>query len=223
MVVGCNDSTAKTPRAEVPTSLGCVPPMIAIERESGCSGVRHPDLGNAQQRTSVVVCLRKAAIVLTSLPRREAADVLSQLSEMELSAIVTELTRLARVRPDERRSAVEEFAHRVADHDRGLHALSRSVPLAARTADASSRDSSLAFLRTCEPKATAKELLHERPQAAAVILAQLPRPAAMVILTHLPPETQLEIVRRMAALDEVESEVVSELAHGLAERIKSRA
>lgn len=181
-----------------------------------------------------MVCLRKAAIVLTSLPRREAADVLSQLAEPELTAIVAELTRLARVRPDERRSAVEEFTDRVADHDRGFHVPSRSDRSGAKVADAPSmasrrpgveglrEDSSLAFLRTSDPKSTAEELLHERPQAAALILAQLPRPTAMVILTHLPSETQLEIVRRMASLNEVASDVVIALARGLAERIQSQ-
>ncbi len=54
--------------------------------------------------------IRKAAILLMSLPREQAAQVLARLDPKQVEAVTIEIARLGTVTPDEQEQALKEFS-----------------------------------------------------------------------------------------------------------------
>ncbi len=148
--------------------------------------------------------LRKAAILLASLPADEAEKLLARFESGQVQALTAELIRLGGVEKNEERAICQEFA--------------------AAVSPASQRDhwSSLppfSFLRHFDHQALAKLLKHEHPQTASLIVSYLPRAAAVQFIADLPPEQQADLIHRVSTLGYVDRQIVSEVEIGLQSRL----
>ena len=77
----------------------------------------------------------------------------------------------------------------------------------------------LRFLRDLPAAAILAMMREEHPQATALILSQLGPGKAAAVLAGLPPERQVDVIRRIAGLEKPNLEVTREIVRGLAERM----
>ncbi|HTI52247.1 MAG TPA: FliG C-terminal domain-containing protein [Planctomycetaceae bacterium] len=75
------------------------------------------------------------------------------------------------------------------------------------------------FLHHTPPEYVLSFVTEEHPQTIALILSHLPAPLASRVLRGLPTTKQLDVVRRVAALEETSAEVLEDVARSLRGRI----
>jgi len=146
--------------------------------------------------------LRKAAVVLLSLPRRRADELLGRLDPAQAAAVGGEMDRLGKPDQDEQAAAVREFT-------------------AAATDTASSQP--FQFLRGTTPKDLAALLADERPQTIALLLSYLPAVQAAAALGALPPERQTSVLRCVAAIDRPGPEIVRDVEEAVQLRLAGKS
>jgi flagellar motor switch protein FliG len=170
--------------------------------------------------------IRKAAVVLMSLPQEQAAGLLSKLPQRQIEAVATEIAKSHAVTAEEQQSVILEFADAnpqsiVAGRggfDVAKTLVERALGKANRTMDRirqSIDPSPLAFLRHSAPKQLLAYLVDEHPQTIALVLSHLPTSYAAAIVPALSDEQQLAVLRRIAAMGETSPEMVREVAHAL--------
>jgi flagellar motor switch protein FliG len=84
-------------------------------------------------------------------------------------------------------------------------------------------ESTMAFtgLERADPQQLSKFILSEHPQTIALILAHLKPQQAAQLANSLPEELRIEVITRMANLDEISPEVISRISAVIDQRIKS--
>ncbi len=147
--------------------------------------------------------LRKAAILLASLPPDDAEKLLARFDSPQVHALTGELIRLGAVEHSEERAICREFAAAVSPSPR--EHWSSAPPFG--------------FLRHFDRPALIKLLTHEHPQTVALIVSYLPRSAAMEFIAQLPSEQQVDLIHRIATLGHVDRQIVSEVETGLQSRL----
>lgn len=160
--------------------------------------------------------LRKAAVVLLSLPRHQAADLLDQLDPLEMESLTEVLAKKRPITAAERSAVASEFAAAAArvpasTHTPRLNALNADVALDSPPPFASllDVDSQILF----------KALASEHPQTIALVLAHLPASQAAQIISRLAPEQAPAVVRRLATIGPVSDEVRADVERELARRV----
>jgi flagellar motor switch protein FliG len=71
------------------------------------------------------------------------------------------------------------------------------------------------FLRETEYETLTPFLKREHPQTIAVVLSHLPADRASELLAELPPNVQVDVIRRLVDLDEADPRVLREVERGL--------
>ena len=172
--------------------------------------------------------LRKAAVLLMSLPQDEAARILARLDPLQAEAVTAEIAKSGPLAPDEQSSVIRQFADadRGASGRGGLHVAQNLVEQAfgknentLRQIRQSIGSLPFRFLRQVDTKRLLICLADEHPQTIAVVLAHLPAAQAAKILAGLPVADRAEILRRIAGMDFIDSDVVHEVARGLERRL----
>jgi flagellar motor switch protein FliG len=178
--------------------------------------------------------LRKAAIVILSLDKPLAAEVLSQLRKDEVEALTMEITRLSDVTKEEQEVAIDEFYNlgmaRVQierggiEYAQNLLEESLGKEKAQQIID-SVKQSMLSVPFGFLHKAGADNLLtfiqEEHAQTIALILSHLPATLAAEVLAGLPSNKQLEVVRRVANMEQTSPEVIRDVERSLEVRMSS--
>jgi flagellar motor switch protein FliG len=178
--------------------------------------------------------LRKAAIVILSLDKPLAAEVLSQLRKDEVEALTMEITRLNDVTKEEQEVAIDEFYNlgmaRVQierggiEYAQNLLEESLGKEKAQQIID-SVKQSMLSVPFGFLHKAGADNLLtfiqEEHAQTIALILSHLPATLAAEVLAGLPSNKQLEVVRRVANMEQTSPEVIRDVERSLEVRMSS--
>ena len=178
--------------------------------------------------------IRKAAVVLLSLEKALAAEVLAQLGKEEVEILTMEIARLNDVTKEEQDEAIEEF------YNLGLarvHIERGGMEYAYDLLEQSiGKDKAMAILDTVKQslssvpfgflqKAGAENLLtfviEEHPQTIALILSHLPSALSAQVLSKLPSNKQLEVVRRVATMEQTSPDVVKDVERSLEIRMKS--
>ena len=157
--------------------------------------------------------LRKAAVVILSLPRRQAADLLDQLDPSQMQSLTTELARKRPITPAERSAVVREFAAAACRIPPSAPA-SRTSPLADAKPSAP-----FANLQDVDNQILGKILAAEHPQTIALVLSHLPSARAAQIISRLSPATGSSVVRRLATIGPVSEDVRSDVELELARRV----
>lgn len=178
--------------------------------------------------------LRKAAILLLSLDKPLAAEVLSQLPRRQVELVTIEIAKLEDVTREEQASVLMEFDRHARDRvpiergsmDLATDLLKQSLGEAGsgEILDAvrqSMNSVPFAFLQ----KAGAENLLtfisEEHPQTIALILSHLPGAMAAEVLSGLSSSKQIEVIRRIATMEQTSPEVIHDVEASLQGRLTS--
>jgi len=175
----------------------------------------------------------KAAILLLALEPDSAATVLKHLHEDIVEVITREIASLDLVDQKQRGKVVEEFYHialaRKYAETGGLGyakiLLEKALPRddAARILQQIEHQvyqQPFAFLQKTDGENLLTFIQDEHPQTIALIVAHLPPAKASEILVGLPQAKQLEVVSRVANMDQTNPEMIKEVERGLEMRLQ---
>ena len=179
--------------------------------------------------------LRKAAILTVLIGEDASGEVFKHLNEEEIEVIAREVALLGPVPAATATEVLEEF-HNMwkaaeyvtkggVEYAQKLLVKSLGPELARRVLDrvVKTFESSMAFtgLGKADPQQLSKFIQSEHPQTIALILAHLkPGPAAQ-LMQSLPEDLRVEVVTRMASLEEISPEVISRISGVIEQRLKS--
>jgi flagellar motor switch protein FliG len=178
---------------------------------------------------------KKAAILSLVLGEEVAAQIFKFLQEDEIERIAKEVAGLGAVAPEAGEGVLEEF-HQMAlaaayvarggvEFAQQLLLKSLNPEHARRVIDRVVRSfqSTAGFtsLAKADPQQLSKFILAEQPQTIALILAHLDSSHAAQLLSLLPETLRVDVLTRMASLDEISPEVVSRISSVIEQRLKT--
>ncbi|GIX04514.1 MAG: flagellar motor switch protein FliG [Planctomycetaceae bacterium] len=177
--------------------------------------------------------VRKAAILLMSLDKPLAAEVMSQLPRDQVERLTMEIATVDVVTKEQQEAVIQEFEQlmqQLAPVERGVNFANELLEQSLGKDDAgqilanvkqSMQATPFGFLQ----KAGASNLLafisEEHPQTIALIMSHLPEQLAAEVLSGLPAAKQLDVIRRLAAMEQTSPEVVAEVEKTLQRRMTS--
>lgn len=178
--------------------------------------------------------LRKAAIFILSLDKPLAAEIMSQLTKQQAEALTMEIAKTADVTKGEQSAVFTEF-HTLADDQLqiergGLDFANELLEQSLGVEDAdrilnnvrqSMSSVPFGFLKNAGADNLLTFIVEEHPQTIALILSHLPNNLAADVLSGLPTNTQLEVVRRVANMEQTSPEVIHDIEKSLESRMTS--
>jgi flagellar motor switch protein FliG len=177
--------------------------------------------------------IRKAAVLLMSLPEDQAVQLMSKLQPKQVEQVSIEIAKLGRLSGDEQEAVIHEFAdanpNSLGIAGGGLD-VARSLVEKALGSKASPtldivRQSIEAmpfgFLKKVDPQNLLTFIIDEHPQTIALVLSHLPPAYGAEIVKGLPAERQLAVIRRIAHMGQTNPEVIHEVERGLESRMAS--
>ncbi len=177
--------------------------------------------------------IRKAAILLTSLPKEKAAELLGKLTPKQIESVSIEIAKLDAVTADEQALVIQEFGNAnpnsLSGSVGGLEVAKNLVEQALGKAAGATIDSvrqsieglPFGFLQKVDSQNLLTFIIDEHPQTIALILSHIAPTQASAIIAELPPEKQLSVVRRIAAMGQTSPEIIREIEKGLEHRMSS--
>jgi flagellar motor switch protein FliG len=177
--------------------------------------------------------MRKAAILVASLPEDEAVTLLSRLEPKQVEQVSIEIARLKNVSADEQDQVINLFAEsspgssgfEAGGLERAKQLVQAALGKNATTALDNIRQSieavPFAFLRNVDSQNILTYVVDEHPQTIALILSHLPAPTSAQILAGLPPDRQLLVIQRIAAMGQTSPDIIHEVEKGLERRMSS--
>jgi flagellar motor switch protein FliG len=148
--------------------------------------------------------LRKAAVVLRSLPAEQRARLLAKLDASQAAAVTAEMNGLDPLRDGEQEAVVQEFS------EANLQRPGKEKPTTATP---------FAFLHDFQTDDLLDLIADEQPQTIAMMLFWLPSRLAGDVLAALPHDRQLGVIRRIAAIRQTRPEIVRDLENALRRRM----
>ncbi len=152
---------------------------------------------HAERHRDVSSDVRKAAVLLMSLPPAQMARLLARFAGHDVLALADEIAKIDSVDPAEQRAVVRAFT--VIERAQAVNRQA-TIPHAP-----------FESLRNLPPAALWQILADEHPQTLALVLAHLPASTAAALLASLPDARQAEVAGRLATIDQVDGAVVDEL------------
>ncbi len=180
-----------------------------------------------------VSTLRKAAVLLTSLPQEDAAQLLSKLTPKQVEQVSIEIARLGSILGDEQESIINEFADvapgKLSSSAGGLEVAKSLVEKALGKNASGTLDNvrqsieslPFGFLHKVDSQNLLTFIIDEHPQTIALILCHLPPAHAAAVLAGLPSDRQLSVIRRVATMGQTNPEIIKEVETGLETRMAS--
>jgi flagellar motor switch protein FliG len=176
--------------------------------------------------------LRKAAILLLALNQDSAGEVMKLLPRDRIEELSREIAGIDRVTPTVRSQVISEFYRMVLarqNADMGGISLARSLLDKSLPPDESRRiiasiehqvyEQPFSFLQKTETENLLTFLQGEHPQTIALVLSHLPPSMASEILVGLQTERQVEVITRIANMDQTSPDVIKEVEKGLEKRL----
>ena len=195
--------------------------------------------GTASRTTSstapqAMTGVHKVAILLVSLDKESAGNILKQLNEEDVESVTREIAHLSQVSEEQRQEVVGEF-HKLLlarayteagglSHARSL--LTQSLPKdeAERIITQIERQyyaRPFTFLQKAEAENLLTFIQDEHPQTIALVLSHLEPAQAAEVLKGLPRARQVDVVRRMAVMETINPDVVREVEATLEKRMSA--
>jgi flagellar motor switch protein FliG len=177
--------------------------------------------------------IRKAAVLLMSLPQAQAAQLMSKLEPKQVEAVSIEIAKTGMFGGEEQESVIQDFARAnpaaLTGQTGGLDAaqklLEQALGKAAGTTLETVRQSIEAlpfgFLQKVDSQNLLTFIIDEHPQTIALILSHIPAAQAADIVSGLPTERQMAVVRRIATMSQTSPEIIHEVEKGLEHRMAS--
>jgi len=177
--------------------------------------------------------IRKAAILLAAVGEEPSSQIFKHLTPPEIEQLARELAQLGAVPPDtgervltefnEMASAAEyvnqggvDFARKLLERALGVDESRRILERLARQFK-----STVGFvqLERADPQQLSKFILGEHPQTIALIMAHLHPNNAAELVSLLPEAIRVEVLTRMANLDEISPEVIAQISALIDQRL----
>jgi flagellar motor switch protein FliG len=179
--------------------------------------------------------VRKAAVLTLLVGEECSAEMFKYLHEDEIEQIAREVAIVGSVPAQTGEDVLDEFhnmwqaAEYVArggvEYAQKLLIKSLGPQMAARLLDrlVKSFESTIVFtaLEKADPQQLSKFILAEHPQTIALILAHLKPAQAAQLVGLLPDDIRVEVITRMASLDEISPEVITRISSVIEQRLKS--
>ncbi len=176
--------------------------------------------------------VRKAAVLLVALQQETAAKVLKSLDGELIEELSREIAAIDYIAPEVRESVVKEFYNLVMARqyvDAGGMTWARALlgktlpPEEARRVmtiiEHQVHEQPFNFLQKTEKENLVTFLQEEHPQTIALVLSHVPAGMSTDILSALPTERQIEVVSRIANMDQTSPDVIKEVERGLEKRL----
>jgi flagellar motor switch protein FliG len=176
--------------------------------------------------------VRKAAILLLSLDQDQAAEILKRLPAEAMEEVSREIASLNEVSNAQRTDVFGEFYSLALANsyltEGGLEYAKQLLKKTLNESDASRvikqvtsqvQTTPFSFLQKAESENLLTFIQDEHPQTIALILAHLPPLKASEILVGLPSQKQIEVVKRIANMEQTNPEVIKEVERGLEHRL----
>ena len=176
--------------------------------------------------------LTKAAILLLSLDPMDASMLLKQMAPEAVEVVTRELAALGRVTSEIKDVVVEEFYNlSIAEQYASEGGLEYAKVLLLESLEAGDAERVLqqiqtqvqktpfSFLQRAESENLLTFIQDEHPQTIALIVCHLPHHKASEILVGLPMQKQIEVIKRIANMEQTSPEVVKEVEKGLEGRL----
>jgi flagellar motor switch protein FliG len=183
----------------------------------------------------IVPGIRKAAIVMLLLGEELSAEVFKHLSEEEIEDLSKEMAAIGPVPSHLGEKILDEFhqttiaaefitrgdieyARRVLHRTLGPEAARRIMDRVLRSFQSTAGFTSL---EKADPQQLSKFILGEHPQTIALILAHLNPSNAAQLVTLLPDTLRVDVLTRMASLEDISPDVISRISTVIEMRLKS--
>ncbi len=176
--------------------------------------------------------VRKAAVLLIALKQDVAALILRGLERERVEEISREIAALEGVSGEVREAVIREFYNLIMARqymDAGGVSWARALlqktlpPEEARRVisiiEHQVHEQPFSFLQKTEKENLVTFLQEEHPQTIALVLSHLPPGMATDILSALGTERQVEVVSRVANMDQTSPDVIKEVERGLEKRL----
>src|SRR5215218_5798015 len=151
--------------------------------------------------------VRKSAILLLSLGQDQAADILKRLPPEAVEEVSREIASLSEIPVDARKDVFTEFYNlALANSYVSEGGLEYAKTLLKKSLDTEDADRII-------------KQVTQQVQTIALILAHLPPQKASEILVGLPGQKQIEVVKRIANMEQTNPEVIKEVERGLEHRL----
>ncbi|MFK7961434.1 MAG: flagellar motor switch protein FliG [Phycisphaerales bacterium] len=177
---------------------------------------------------------QKAAILMISLDEEAASEVLKHLSAEQVEDLMRIVASMGEISPELAADVVEEFyglrlaaeGSREGGMEYASLLLKQSLDpkMAARVIgqiQTQVQKTPFAFLQKAESENLLTFIEDEHPQTIALIMSYLSYHKASDILARLPEQKQIEVVRRVAVMDQTNPDVIREVEHGLETRLSN--
>lgn len=176
--------------------------------------------------------LTKSAILLLAVGTERAATVLKQLTPEAVEEVTRELAGLGRVPGKLQAEVVQEFYQlTIASKYANEGGLEYAKAILQQSMEAKQAERVLgqiqtqvqktpfAFLQRAESENILTFIQDEHPQTIALIVCHLPHHKASEILVGLPMQKQIEVIKRVANMEQTNPEVIKEVERGLESRL----
>jgi len=176
--------------------------------------------------------MQKAAVLMLALDQATAAQIMKKLQRESVEEITREIASIDRVAPEVRKNTISEFYNLLLARqymDMGGLGLARTLLEKTLPPDEARKlvealehqvyEQPFSFLQKTETENLLTFLHGEHPQTIALVLSHLPATMASEILAALDPARQVEVVIRIANMDQTSPEVIKEVERGLENRL----
>ncbi|QOJ01290.1 MAG: flagellar motor switch protein FliG [Phycisphaeraceae bacterium] len=174
----------------------------------------------------------KAAILLLAVGTEQAAAVLKGLPPEAVEEVTRELASLGRVPRQLQSAVVEEFYNQtIASEFAAEGGLDYAKAILRNSMDGKQADKVLAqiqtqvqrkpfsFLQRAESDNLLTFIQDEHPQTIALIVCHLPHHKGAEIVGGLPTQKQIEVIKRIANMEQTNPDVIKEVERGLESRL----
>lgn len=177
---------------------------------------------------------RKAAILILSLEKPLAAEVLSQMPREQVERVTLEIAKIDDVSRDEQESVLKEFTDLIKEQtpiERGGLGFANELLEQSLGKDGagailenvrqSMNSVPFAFLHKVGTENLLTFIQEEHPQTIALIMSHLPAQMSAEVLAGLASNKQLEVIRRVATMEQTSPEVINDVEKTLQSRMTS--
>jgi len=174
----------------------------------------------------------RAALLILGLGEGQAGEILKRLDDKEVQLLGQRISKVELVSTKQMAGILDEFSKMMASPEaiviKGDQFFKNTI---SRTMDPKRQEELMDKLdleqspeffqriKKLDSRTVASFLRNEHPQTIAVVLAHLERSQAGGVLAQLPENLQLEVVQRIASLDQVSPAIIEEIDAALREEI----
>ncbi|MEX0715954.1 MAG: flagellar motor switch protein FliG [Planctomycetaceae bacterium] len=178
--------------------------------------------------------IRKAAVLLLSLEKPLAAEVLSQMPKPLVEQVMLQIARMDDITREQQEAVLAEFSSLAGERtqierggmDFANDLLEQSLGKEGageilETVRQSISSVPFGFLQKAGADNLLTFIVEEHPQTIALIMSHVPASLAAEVLSGLPSNKQLEVIRRIANMEQTSPEVIQDVEASLESRMKS--